>query len=152
MHQSQKFWFSIRTYVRTYVRLYVKPSYLEKWESRFSTKGTSLILNIIHNMIFESCQNKVSADRYPVTRSRARFKSSSRSFLCFFGSWPMTRYWVFVWIKLGYYSEEEWGSAWKGKISALIKLWLDVDFSSDIFLSNIRKSLIFCVLNFYCLE
>jgi len=39
----------------------------------------------------------------------------------------------------------------KGKISAQIKLWHVVDFSSDIFLAQLSlgKSLTYCVHNFY---
>ena len=41
----------------------------------------------------DTCQNKVSADQYHVTISRAQVCSSSRSRVFFFGSWPLTKYW-----------------------------------------------------------
>jgi len=52
---------------------------------------TSLILDI-HVMI--NCQNKVSADQYHVTISRAQVYSSSRSL--FFWSWPLTKCWLSI--------------------------------------------------------
>ena len=44
----------------------------------------------------DTCQNKVSADQYHVTISRAQVYSSSRSRV--FWSWPSTKYWFFDWI------------------------------------------------------
>ena len=44
----------------------------------------------------DTCQNKVSADQYHVTISRAQINSSSRSSV--FWSWPLTRCWFFDWI------------------------------------------------------
>ena len=54
---------------------------------------TSLILDI-HVTINDTCQNKVSADQYHVTISRAQVCSSSRS--RFFWSWPLTKYWFSI--------------------------------------------------------
>ena len=44
----------------------------------------------------DTCQNKVSADQYHVTISRAQINSSSRSSV--FWSWPLTRCWFINWI------------------------------------------------------
>ena len=44
----------------------------------------------------DTCQNKVSADQYHVTISRAQVDSSSRSSV--FWSWSLTRCWFFDWI------------------------------------------------------
>ena len=54
---------------------------------------TSLILDI-HVTINDTCQNKVSADQYHVTISRAQVCSSSR--LRVFWSWPLTKYWFSI--------------------------------------------------------
>ena len=43
----------------------------------------------------DTCQNKVSADQYHVTISRAQVCSSSRSHV-FFLSWPLTKYWFSI--------------------------------------------------------
>ena len=44
----------------------------------------------------DTCQNKVSADQYHVTISRAQVNSSSRTSV--FWRWPLTRCWIFDWI------------------------------------------------------
>ena len=49
----------------------------------------------IHVTIKDTCQNKVSADQYHVTISRAQVCSSSRSRV--FWSWPLTKYWFSIW-------------------------------------------------------
>jgi len=42
----------------------------------------------------DTCQNKVSADQYYMTISRAQVYSSSRSLV--FWSWPLTEYWFSI--------------------------------------------------------
>ena len=44
----------------------------------------------------DTCQNKVSADQYHVTISRAQVYNSSSSYV--FWGWPLTKCWFFDWI------------------------------------------------------
>ena len=44
----------------------------------------------------DNCENKVSADQYPVTISRAQVYNSLKSRV--FWSWPLTKCWFFDWM------------------------------------------------------
>ena len=66
------------------------PSYSSTETCSLGLPFTSLILGI-HVTINDTCQNKLSADQYHMTISRAQVCSSSKSRI--FWSWPLTKYW-----------------------------------------------------------
>ena len=63
-------------------------------------RHAALVYRLLHwywtSMLWsiDTCQNKVSADQYHVTISRAQVWSSARSRV--FWSWPLTKYWFSI--------------------------------------------------------